>query len=99
MRISHAKNFSLLVICVMLMTLVLSSCGDCSDSADLFDIPEPRLEAVDSGSAGGGHFLILKDVETGVHYLFIHAGYKGGLSVLYNSDGTPYIGANMDGGK
>lgn len=98
MRNSHTKKFSLLVICVMLLIFVLSSCCDGSDSTAFFDIPESRLVAVDSGNVGGGHFLIVKDNETGVHYLFVHAGYKGGLSVMCNADGTPYIGAEMDGG-
>jgi hypothetical protein len=29
-----------------------------------------------------------KDPETGVHYLIFEDGYRGGLSVRYNADGT-----------
>jgi hypothetical protein len=80
----------------MLMTLMLSACYVKTDAES--DSAESRLIQVDSGDVSGGYFLILKDVETGVHYLFIHVGYGCELSVLYNSDGTPHIGAKMDGG-
>ena len=103
MRIRHAKKFSLLVICLMLLTLMLSACYVKTDAeSDLeafFNNPESRMISVDSGIVGGCNFIIFKDADTGVHYLFVTAGYKGGLSVLYNSDGTPYIGAKMDGGN
>ena len=28
------------------------------------------------------------DPQTGVHYLFIDGGYNGGVTVMYNADGT-----------
>lgn len=100
MRNSHAKKFSLLVICLMLLALMLSACYVKTDAEgnSAFETTESRLIQVDRGDVIGGYFLILKDVETGVHYLYIHSGSGYELSVLYNSDGTPYIGAKMDGG-
>lgn len=34
------------------------------------------------------YFEDYRDPETGVHYLIYGSGYKGGLSVRYNADGT-----------
>ena len=31
---------------------------------------------------------VLVDTETGVNYLFIKSGYSGGLTPLYNADGS-----------
>lgn len=31
---------------------------------------------------------VVKDTQTGVLYLFVKSGYGGGLSVIYNADGT-----------
>ncbi len=95
MRISHANRFLLLVICAMFLVYVLSSC--CDDST-AFDTPESRFVIVDSGNLAGCQFAVIKDNETGTHYLFIQARYRGGLSLIYNPDGTPYLGETMDGG-
>lgn len=35
--------------------------------------------------------MLLKDRETGVAYLFIQAGYAGGLSPLLDADGKPAL--------
>ena len=46
-------------------------------------------------SAGGGltgpATYVLVDRETGVNYLYASSGYGGGLTVLLNRDGTPFI--------
>ena len=34
---------------------------------------------------------VLVDTETGVNYLWVHAGYAGGLTVLLDSEGKPVI--------
>ncbi|MDO4893489.1 MAG: DUF6440 family protein [Eubacteriales bacterium] len=35
-----------------------------------------------------GSRTVLVDTETGVNYLFIKSGYSGGLTPLYNADGS-----------
>ncbi len=35
--------------------------------------------------------MVLVDKETGVNYLFVAAGYAGGLSPLLDADGKPVI--------
>ena len=38
-----------------------------------------------------GSAVIYVDKQTGVNYLFVQAGYAGGLTPLLNRDGTPVI--------
>lgn len=33
----------------------------------------------------------LRDKKTGVHYFLFEGGYKGAMSVRYNSDGSVYV--------
>jgi len=35
--------------------------------------------------------VILRDKDTGVHYLYVAAGYGGGLTVLLDENGQPVI--------
>ncbi len=51
---------------------------------------EERFEVVYSqGMAKGMEIWV--DKETGVNYLFSHAGYAGGLTPLLDRDGKPII--------
>lgn len=55
---------------------------------------EKRFEIIEEeGSAltGGGHRQILRDKETGVNYLYVRAGYSGGLTPLLDSDGKTIV--------
>ena len=38
-----------------------------------------------------GSVVIYVDSKTGVNYLFVQAGYAGGLTPLLNRDGTPVV--------
>jgi len=38
--------------------------------------------------------MILKDKQTGVHYLYVAAGYGGGLTTLLDKNGKPIIDIN-----
>ncbi len=40
---------------------------------------------------GEGQRCVLVDKETGVNYLFIQAGYAGGLSPLLDAEGRPVV--------
>jgi hypothetical protein len=42
-------------------------------------------------SEGMGSKMILVDRETGVNYLFVQAGYGGGLTVLLDQYGKPVV--------
>ena len=41
-----------------------------------------------SSLSEAGARTVIVDTETGVNYLFIKSGYSGGLTPLYNADGS-----------
>lgn len=89
-----------LVFCAAFMLvfgiLVLSGCSDTEEEPTTEQSVSQRLEVVDQQRTGdsiaSGSFAIIVDKETGVHYLWCQAGYKGGLTTMYNADGTLYTG-------
>ena len=81
---------------LVLGILVLTGCSDTEEEPTTEQSASQRLEVVyrqraDEGIASGS-FAIIMDKETGVHYLWYQAGYKGGLTTMYNADGTLYTG-------
>ena len=55
---------------------------------------EDRFEVVHhegSSLKESGRIMVLVDKETGVNYLWITAGYAGGLTPLLEADGKPII--------
>ena len=72
------KILCLILIIVMALTLV--GCGKANANSS------ERIQRI----YDDGLFQIYKDTETGVHYLFSYQ--RGGLTVMFNADGTPYTG-------
>ena len=54
-------------------------------SKDRFDIQEKESVSLMTET------MVIIDKETGVHYLFVHRGYGGGLTPLLDADGKPII--------
>jgi len=53
---------------------------------------EKRFEIVHNESTKAlSGAMILRDKQTGVHYLYVASGYGGGLTALLDKDGTPII--------
>ena len=54
---------------------------------------ESRFEIIysEGSSFTAAGTFILKDKETGVHYLFVKSGYSGGLTPLLDQDGKPVV--------
>ena len=53
---------------------------------------EKRFEVVHNESTKAlSGAMILRDKQTGVHYLYVASGYGGGLTALLDSDGKPII--------
>lgn len=50
--------------------------------------PDDRFVTVHVKAGFNGGEAVIADKTTGVMYLFEKFGYGGGLSVMYNSDGT-----------
>lgn len=89
-RIISILTVVILVVCMLAM---LTGCDDIQQEnrepkPDLSD----RFEEIDTMNLSGDNYItVYYDKETGVMYQFID-GYKaGGLSVMYNPDGTVMI--------
>ena len=52
---------------------------------------ERFVKTLEEGSSLGWLRTIFVDKQTGVNYLYIGAGYSGGLTVLLGADGMPVI--------
>ena len=52
---------------------------------------ERSVKVHDEGSSLGWQRTIFVDRQTGVNYLYVGAGYGGGLTVLLGADGKPVI--------
>ncbi len=74
-------------ILTALMALMLCGCGKTTNDK-LLDSEDSRFETLELGH----EFRIVKHKETGVCYFFWYNGYQGGVTVMLNSDGTPYTG-------
>jgi len=58
---------------------------------------EKRFEVVHKESAKAlGGAIVLRDKQTGVHYLYVASGYGGGLTALLDSEGKPVMDKNED---
>ena len=76
-----------IVICILLILLVIvplfSGCdGRGGENSD------DRFVTVHVKAGFNGGEAVIADKATGVMYLFEKFGYGGGLSVMYNPDGT-----------
>lgn len=77
------KRVLAVFLVVLLFAAILSGCkvyvpGDC----------DTRFNIISESLTGDGGFVVFEDTETGVMYVFYKAHSGGGLSVLYNPDGT-----------
>ena len=52
---------------------------------------QKRFEIVYVQSTFGSDTQLLIDTETGVQYLYHHAGHSGGMTVLLDRDGKPLL--------
>lgn len=75
-----ALAFAVVMFCV-------AGCTDdaSADSGSIFSI-------VEENSNKHGHYTVLQHNETGVYYLWCGSGYRGGLTIMLDADGTPYTG-------
>ena len=80
-----------LLLLLLLPVMLLAGCGDIR-SDDYVSVEQDRfVEVKNYYSATGCDYTIVVDKETKVMYLMFLIGYKGGLTVMLNSDGTPML--------
>jgi len=89
-NVKDYKRSICIALCVV-MALMLIGCGNQDEETDSaqdyirFNIVSRKVDI-------GNTTIVLQDKETGVCYLFFKEGYGGGLTVMYNADGTLYTG-------
>lgn len=74
-----------ITVAILIATLLIAGCESVNVSAE----QENDLIKVDETY----RYTIYADKDTGVMYLFVGGGYEcgGGLTVMFNADGTPKI--------
>lgn len=75
-----------LIIITMALTFMLTGCNNIEFNE--YPARNDRFSCTSSLAQQA----IITDNETGVKYLFVKAGYAGGMAPLLNADGTPYTG-------
>ena len=82
------KRFiSIMLICVIVVS-ILTGCNTVSKSRE-FD--ENATDYTFTIISSGSRMTIYKEDITDVMYVCYHAGYKGGLTVMLDADGTPLL--------
>lgn len=84
----YLKRIIGITVAVLLLTMMLTGCGNDSLTSDTIT---ERFFYLEDTNSGLGYNSIIVDRETGVMYLFHGAGYKGGLTTMVNPDGSPLI--------
>lgn len=88
------KKIIILIVGLLACLMVLVGCGPTPTQPESFvDKGESRFIFVDEWYEYNhlGRCYVYADKVTGVMYLYINDGYKGGMTPLYNSDGTLMI--------
>lgn len=89
-NVKDYKRLACIVLCAV-MALMLIGCGKQEEKTD--SAQDYRRFNIVSRKVGiENTTIVLQDKETGVCYLYVKDGYGGGLTVMYNADGTLYTG-------
>lgn len=82
------KRFiAIMLVCVIAVS-ILTGCNTVSKSRE-FD--ENATDYTFTRISSGSRMTIYKEDITDVMYVCYHAGYKGGLTVMLDADGTPLL--------
>ena len=78
------KRVFAVFLVVLLFAAILSGCGEHTPGDR-----DTRFNVISESYSDDGVFVrVFEDTDTGVMYVFYKVYYGGGLSVLYNPDGT-----------
>ena len=81
------KCIAIMLVCVLTL-FILASCNTVSKSKD-YD--ENATDYTFTLISSGSRMSIYKEDTTDVMYVCYHSGYKGGLTVMLDTDGTPLL--------
>ena len=84
------KKFLTVILLVVVCCVIFSGCGKAKKVA-ASEVDERFLILNDTNNGMNGYRQIIVDRETGVMYLFVVCGGKGGLTIMVNADGNPLI--------
>ena len=77
---------TLILLCGCTKTVYVDSNGNEIDNPNVYDTKFDNQFIVVKGSLN--NYYELRHIETGIHYIWVRSGYGGGLSPLYEADGT-----------
>lgn len=81
------RCIAIMLVCVLVIS-ILTGCNTVRKSKDYNeDATDYTFTRISSGS----RMSIYKEDVTDVMYVVYHAGYKGGLTVMLDTDGTPLL--------
>lgn len=84
------KKFLTVILLVVVCCVIFSGCGK-TKKVEASEVDERFLILNDTNNSMNGYRQIIVDRETGVMYLFVVCGGKGGLTIMVNADGNPLI--------
>lgn len=84
------KKFLTVILSAVVCCVIFSGCGKTKKVA-ASEVDERFLILNDKNNGMNGYRQIIVDRETGVMYLFVDKGSKGGLAVMVDADGNPLI--------
>ena len=85
------KKFLAIILSVVACCALFSGCSSKSEKIVTSELDERFLILNDTNNGWSGYRQIIVDKETGVMYLFVGIGYRGGLTVMVDSEGNPLI--------
>ena len=84
----HIKRYSAVMLICILILSIPTGCNTVNKSKDFDqDATDYTFTLISSGS----RMSIYKEDVTDVMYVAYHAGYRGGLTVMLDVDGTPLL--------
>ena len=84
------KKFLTVVLSVVACCVIFSGCGR-TGKVETSEVDKRFLILNDTNNGMNGYRQIIVDRETGVMYLFVGNGSKGGLAVMVDANGNPLI--------
>ena len=84
------KKFLTVVLSVVACCVIFSGCGRIG-KVETSEVDKRFLILNDTNNGMNGYRQIIVDRETGVMYLFVGNGSKGGLAVMVDAEGNPLI--------
>lgn len=78
------------ILLAVVCCVIFSGCGK-TKKAETSEVDERFLILNDTNNGMNGYRQIIVDRETGVMYLFVGKGSKGGLAVMVDAEGNPLI--------